>query len=133
MYVVRDQLAAELEQARADLAQARREAESLKDDLAAGDAVITAARAVADSTRLSRSALMTLADALAHYGTPPPYTAPAPGSATRAEEPAAESAATQRPKPGQFCTQHWSWLCQAGQGRCPAALHATDRATGGDR
>lgn len=22
------------------------------------------------------------------------------------------------PKPGQFCTAHFSWLCQAGQGRC---------------
>lgn len=22
------------------------------------------------------------------------------------------------PAPGQFCTRHFSWLCQAGQGRC---------------
>ena len=26
----------------------------------------------------------------------------------------------QGPRPGQFCAKHFSWLCQAGQGRCQA-------------
>jgi hypothetical protein len=23
-----------------------------------------------------------------------------------------------QPKAGGFCERHWSWLCQAGQGKC---------------
>ena len=25
---------------------------------------------------------------------------------------------TEKPRPGEFCERHWSWLCQAGQGQC---------------
>lgn len=34
----------------------------------------------------------------------------------------------QEPQPGRFCTEHWSWLCQAGQGRCQAAPRAQEPA-----
>ena len=29
------------------------------------------------------------------------------------------------PAPGKFCVRHWSWLCQAGQGKCQASQNAT--------
>ena len=29
------------------------------------------------------------------------------------------------PRPGEFCERHWSWKCQAGQGKCTAPT-ATD-------
>ena len=29
------------------------------------------------------------------------------------------SAENDVPRPGEFCETHWSWKCQAGQGKCP--------------
>ena len=29
------------------------------------------------------------------------------------------------PAPGKFCSRHWSWLCQAGQGKCQASQNVT--------
>ncbi|MER5703491.1 hypothetical protein ABT023_16320 [Micromonospora sp. NPDC002296] len=73
-------MTAERDQARREHGEARRIAESLRDDLAAADTVITTARTVTDSTRLSRRALMDLADALRTYDAPPHATTPSPGS-----------------------------------------------------
>jgi hypothetical protein len=30
----------------------------------------------------------------------------------------AEPVTTSPPKPGEFCHPHFSWLCQAGRGKC---------------
>ena len=31
------------------------------------------------------------------------------------------------PAPGKFCVRHWSWLCQAGQGKCQQQARLADR------
>ena len=28
---------------------------------------------------------------------------------------------SEKPRPGEFCEAHFSWLCQAGQGKCQDA------------
>ena len=30
------------------------------------------------------------------------------------------------PRPGKFCERHWSWLCQAGQGKCVTPFAKSD-------
>lgn len=37
----------------------------------------------------------------------------------------APTASTQ-PPPGRFCDEHWSWLCQAGEGQCSAVSAPVD-------